>query len=105
METFFPELLTISSSVRRARFSRGAVFDGVLPAFADLRRPALAPRFVRFLLGADFLAADLGGLYVLPGGNATIAHQLVERLRATLPRGSRGSSRSGTDPQHPKPRQ
>jgi len=38
--------------------------------------------------GLNFLAADLGGLYVLPAGNAAIAQTLFERLRATLPAGS-----------------
>jgi hypothetical protein len=50
---------TISSSVRRARFSRGAAFVDLSLAFADFRPAPLAPRFALFFLGADLLAADL----------------------------------------------
>lgn len=44
------------------------------------------------LAGLNFLSSDLGGMYVLPGGNAAIAQGLVEALRQELPQGHLRSS-------------
>lgn len=46
------------------------------------------PTEISAVAGLNFLASDLGGMYVLPGGNAGLAQRLVQDLRLSLPEGS-----------------